>query len=116
MDATCIFCRIAAGEIPAKTVYRSDAVVAIEDLNPQAPVHLLVLPVAHFAGVSELSQTPGTEPVAAELLAVASQLGRERGEGRGFRIAINTGEHGGQTVGHLHLHVLAGRALGWPPG
>ena len=113
MEDSCVFCKIAGGEIAAKPVYRDDVVLAIEDVNPQAPVHLLVMPVRHHANVGTMCDDDAVLGV--RLLEVASRLGRERGEG-GFRIVINTGDSGGQTVGHLHLHVLAGRPMTWPPG
>lgn len=109
----CILCRIAANEVPATIAYRDDDVVAIEDINPQAPSHLLVLPVAHHPTVGHLAGNPA---LAARVLAVASDLGRERGGERGYRLVINTGADGGQTVGHVHVHVLSGRAMSWPPG
>jgi histidine triad (HIT) family protein len=109
----CIFCKIAAGEIPAKEVYRDDRFVAIEDLNPQAPTHLLVIPVEHHATIVDASSTSG---LADGLIAVASRLGAQRGGGSGFRLVVNTGPDGGQTVGHVHVHVLAGRRMTWPPG
>ena len=112
----CVFCKIAAGEIPAKLVYRDDGVIAIEDLNPQAPTHLLVMPVEHFATLRDLATTRDGDRRSAALVNVASRLGSERGGDRGFRIVVNTGADGGQTVGHVHLHVLAGRAMSWPPG
>jgi len=110
----CLFCKIAAGEIPAKTVYRDDDVVAIEDINPQAPTHLLVMPVRHHANIGVLSDA-SDQVLLARLVAVATKLGRERGE-NGYRLVMNTGDDGGQTVDHLHLHVLAGRHMTWPPG
>ena len=109
----CIFCKIARGEVPAKTVYRDADVIAIEDLNPQAPAHLLVMPVEHYADVVAAS---GNASLLAAVFALASKLGRDRGEGRGFRLVVNTGPEGGQTVNHLHVHVLAGRLMSWPPG
>jgi histidine triad (HIT) family protein len=110
----CLFCKIASGEIPAKTVYRHDDVLAIEDINPQAPVHLLVMPTKHHANIGELSDARNAA-LLARLIEVATKLGRERG-GDGYRLVLNTGPDGGQTVDHLHLHVLAGRQLTWPPG
>jgi histidine triad (HIT) family protein len=110
----CLFCKIAAGEIPAKPVYRDELVIAIEDINPQAPTHLLVMPIAHHANIGELSDA-GDPALLARLVEVASKLGRERGRD-GYRLVMNTGKDGGQTVDHLHLHVLAGRHLTWPPG
>jgi histidine triad (HIT) family protein len=109
----CIFCKIVSGEVPAKVVYRDGDVVAIEDLNPQAPTHLLVMPVEHQADVVEASANAA---LMGSLLSVASKLGRERGGARGFRLVVNTGPEGGQTVNHLHVHVLAGRRMTWPPG
>jgi histidine triad (HIT) family protein len=109
----CIFCKIATGAIPAKVVYRDDSVIAIADLNPQAPTHLLVLPVAHHATVVEASEDGA---LIGRLVSVASQLGKQHGGDGGFRLVVNTGPDGGQTVGHVHVHVLAGRHMTWPPG
>lgn len=110
----CIFCKIIAGEIPAKFVHRDDDVVVIQDVNPQAPKHLLVMPVKHVASLPEFV---GFEPpeLVAKLFSVAGQLGREQ-SAAGFRAVVNTGPDGGQTVDHLHIHVLAGRQMHWPPG
>jgi histidine triad (HIT) family protein len=111
----CIFCKIAAGEVPAKIVYRDDNVVAIEDLNPQAPAHLLVIPRDHFPSLVE-SIGDGGDALTAALFSVAARLGREHGGAGGFRLVVNTGPDGGQTVAHVHVHVLAGRPMAWPPG
>jgi len=109
----CIFCKIAAGEIPARFVHRGQDVIAIEDVNPQAPRHVLVMPVAHYANISEYARQAQGSAVR-ELMQVASEIGaRDAG---GYRLVVNTGEDGGQTVGHLHVHVLAGRTMAWPPG
>ncbi|MBV9717824.1 MAG: HIT domain-containing protein [Candidatus Eremiobacteraeota bacterium] len=108
----CIFCKIGAREVAAKEVYRDEAVVAIEDLNPQAPTHLLVLPLAHHDTVVEAAENG---PLTARLMSVASTLGVRCSES-GFRLVVNTGTDGGQTVGHVHVHVLAGRRMAWPPG
>jgi histidine triad (HIT) family protein len=110
----CIFCKISSGEIPAKTVFRDNDVLAIEDVHPQAPVHLLVMPSRHYADIAVLSESDDDRLVA-KLFDVASRLGRERG-GDGFRLVLNTGPSGGQTVDHVHVHVLAGRPMTWPPG
>ncbi|HTX57915.1 MAG TPA: histidine triad nucleotide-binding protein [Candidatus Acidoferrales bacterium] len=110
----CLFCKIAGGEIPSKGVYRDETVLAIEDINPQAPTHLLVMPVVHHANIGELSDA-ADGPLLAKLFEVATKLGRERGPG-GYRLVMNTGKDGGQTVDHLHVHVLAGRHMTWPPG
>jgi histidine triad (HIT) family protein len=115
MDSGCIFCKIAGGEISSTVVLRNDDVIAIEDLNPQAPVHVLVMPVAHHADIVELSQS-GKAAMMAKLFAVASNIGRERAGSGGFRLVVNTGAEGGQTVNHLHVHVLGGRRMTWPPG
>ncbi len=108
----CLFCRIAAGEIPAKLAYASAAVVAFHDIAPQAPFHVLVIPRAHHDDVAAL--TVAAPDLAAELLRVAAELGAEYDAG--FRVVFNTGEDGGQSVSHVHAHVLAGRGLTWPPG
>jgi histidine triad (HIT) family protein len=110
----CLFCKIGVGEIPAKETYRDAEIVAIEDINPQAPLHLLVMPVEHFANAGALA-TSGGEALLGRIVAVATRLGAQRG-GDGYRLAINTGPDGGQTVDHLHVHVLGGRRMEWPPG
>jgi histidine triad (HIT) family protein len=110
----CLFCKIAAGEIPSKAVYRDDTVLAFEDINPQAPVHVLVVPIEHHANIGELSDA-ADGALLAKLFAVATKIARERGRD-GYRLVMNTGSDGGQTVDHLHVHVLAGRHLTWPPG
>lgn len=110
----CIFCKIARGEIPATIIERGDGVIAIADLNPQAPTHVLVLPVEHHATIAGLAEDdPAT---AGRLLATAAAIGRRVGGDRGFRLVVNSGADGGQTVDHVHVHVLAGRAMSWPPG
>jgi histidine triad (HIT) family protein len=110
----CIFCKIGRGEIPATVVDRDDDVIAIEDLIPQAPSHVLVMPVPHHGNVVEIARhAPATLQ---RMMALASKLGAERGGDRGFRLVINTGDEGGQTVDHVHVHVLAGRPMRWPPG
>lgn len=110
----CIFCKVARSDVPAKIVHRDDDVVAIEDLNPQAPVHLLVMPRRHYETIADI--TSDNAALAAELLKVAADLGTQRAGERGFRLVVNTGPEGGQTVGHVHVHVLAGRHMTWPPG
>ena len=113
-DPSCIFCKIIAGEIPGKFVHRDDEVVVIEDVNPQAPKHLLVMPVKHVPNYAQFVGFESPELIT-KLFSVAGQLGREQ-SANGFRAVIKTGPDGGQTVDHLHLHVLAGRAMHWPPG
>lgn len=113
MTTSCLFCRIVAGEIPAKRVAESAQALAFHDIAPQAPVHVLVIPKAHY---TSLAETPdGT--VMAEVSELAKRVARELGvEASGYRVVVNTGDDGGQTVHHLHLHVLAGRPMKWPPG
>jgi len=109
----CLFCKIVRGEIPAREVHRDGRTIAIEDINPQAPVHLLVMPVQHFADIGALA---AADPeLLGRVAAVAARLGGEYGFG-GYRLVVNTGADGGQTVDHVHVHVLAGRLLEWPPG
>lgn len=110
----CIFCKIAAGEIPATFAHRDDELMAIVDVNPQAPHHLLVMPVKHYDNIVELAKEHN-DALMARMFDMASQLGREQ-SGSGFRLVVNTGADGGQTVDHLHVHVLAGRFMNWPPG
>ena len=109
---SCIFCKIVAGEVPAKELYRDESAIAIADLNPQAPSHLLVIPQKHYATISELASGADGEALAGHLVAIASRLAG----GGGFRLVVNTGEEGGQTVDHVHVHALAGRRMTWPPG
>ncbi|MGA7353843.1 MAG: histidine triad nucleotide-binding protein [Candidatus Cybelea sp.] len=116
MADDCIFCKIASGEIPANVVFRNDTVIAIEDVNPQAPTHLLVLPIKHYETLGDATAVAGRDSIAAELFEIATRLGNERGGERGYRLVVNTGPDGGQTVGHLHIHALAGRRMTWPPG
>lgn len=112
MDAECVFCQIVAGELPADVVLRNDEVVAFNDLNPQAPVHVLVVPARHRSDIGELGGDPET---AAELISgirgVAAELGLTD-----YRTVFNTGAAAGQSVFHVHAHVLSGRPFGWPPG
>lgn len=111
----CLFCKIVAGEIPAQELYRDDDVIAISDVNPQAPKHLLVLPRKHYATISDIVKSDGGEALAGHLIGVATRVARDFGVD-GFRLVVNTGEKGGQTVGHVHVHVLGGRQMTWPPG
>ncbi len=111
--SACLFCRILRGEIPAKVVAESDDALAFHDIAPQAPVHVLVIPKVHY---TSLVETPDGRAMAA-VSELAKRVARELGvEGSGYRLVVNTGADGGQTVHHLHLHLLAGRALHWPPG
>jgi len=113
--SNCLFCRIARGEIPAKIAFETDQVVAFHDVNPQAPVHVLVIPKTHVESLAALQDEQ--RGLAAELLLAVQRVARETGvEATGYRTVANTGAHGGQSVFHLHFHVLGGRPLGWPPG
>lgn len=112
---SCLFCRIVAGEIPSKKVFEDDKLVAFEDINPQAPMHVLVVPRRHIATLNDLG--PGDDPLVGSMLRRAAALARDRGfDARGYRTIFNCNAEAGQTVFHIHLHVLAGRSLSWPPG
>ena len=111
--ADCIFCKVVAGEIPAAIVKRTDRLLAFRDISPQAPTHLLVIPTQHVASLEQLSDGA----LLGEMVLFARGLAREAGIAeRGYRVVINTNPDGGQSVYHLHLHVLGGRSLTWPPG
>jgi histidine triad (HIT) family protein len=110
----CIFCKIVAGEIPAEATYRDDVVLAIPDANPQAPLHLLVMPLRHVANVAQLAEGEEEATIAA-VFSTAALLGARLAP-EGFRLVANTGRHGGQTVDHFHVHVVGGRQMEWPPG
>lgn len=112
---SCLFCRIVAGEIPAKKVYEDDDLVAFDDINPQAPMHVLVIPRAHVATVNELDRAH--DALVGSMVRRAAAIAAERGYAdRGYRTVFNCNADAGQTVFHLHLHVLGGRPLAWPPG
>lgn len=111
----CLFCRMVAGEIPVKKLYEDADLIAIEDINPQAPLHVLLIPKTHVATLNDLAA--GHDTLIGRLLRRASALAREHGYAdRGFRTIFNTNREAGQSVFHIHLHLLAGRSLGWPPG
>lgn len=111
--ADCVFCRIVAGEIPADVVAETEGAFAFRDANPQAPLHVLVVPRTHVANAAELADSD--PPSVAELVRVARQVAADAGQ-ESYRMVFNTGEEAGQSVFHAHLHVLAGRAQAWPPG
>ena len=114
-DSDCIFCRIAVREIPADIVHESQTVVAFRDLNPQAPVHLLLIPKEHIASVAEIEDRHGD--VLTDLMQAATHLAKAEGiADGGWRLLSNVGADGGQTVFHLHFHLLGGRPMTWPPG
>jgi histidine triad (HIT) family protein len=110
--AQCVFCGIAAKTVPAKIVYEDDDVVAFQDLNPRAPTHVLVVPRTHVARLSDLDD----ERLGGKLLQAARRVARDAGHAEDFRLVINNGDHAGQTMWHLHLHVMGGRSFTWPPG
>ena len=110
MTDGCLFCRIARGEIPAKIAYQDDLVVAFHDISPQAPTHFLIIPREHLASVDEMGVEHG--PVLAAMVGAAQRVAN----GVSYRLVFNHGEDAGQTVAHVHMHLLAGRELGWPPG
>ncbi|BDG09557.1 histidine triad nucleotide-binding protein [Anaeromyxobacter paludicola] len=111
----CLFCKIAAKQLPAKLVHEDPDTVAFEDINPQAPTHVVVVPRKHVATLNDLA--PEDEAVVGKLHRVAAKIAKERGLAeRGWRAVMNCNRDAGQTVFHLHLHLLGGRAFGWPPG
>lgn len=111
---SCLFCKIVEGQIPSTPVYQDDLVYAFADIHPQAPVHVLVVPREHISSVDQTGQDK--RMLLGHLLWVAGEIARQKGLAKGYRVVANTGEDGGQTVDHLHLHLLGGRALTWPPG
>jgi histidine triad (HIT) family protein len=112
----CIFCRIASGEIPAKLVAQTADAVAFRDLNPQAPTHVLVVPRAHLPNAAATDSEEG-ERIAGRLVRLAAQVAEQLGLGaKGYRLVMNAGPDGGQSVAHLHVHLLGGRRMTWPPG
>lgn len=111
----CLFCRIIAGDLPSTKVHEDDLVVAIRDVRPEAPTHLLVLPREHIRSAADLGESHGA--LLGRLFAVAADLARSEGVAdAGYRLVTNVGDQGGQTVHHLHVHLLGGRPMGWPPG
>jgi histidine triad (HIT) family protein len=110
----CIFCKIIEGTIPAKAVYQDEHVFAFTDINPKAPVHLLIVPREHIASLNDANND--NKELLGHLLWVAADIAEKRGLGKGYRVVVNTGEEGGQTVDHLHLHLMGGREMTWPPG
>ena len=111
----CLFCKIIDGQIPSNKIYEDEQVYAFSDIEPQAPTHIIIVPKEHIKSANEL--TAENSAVIGRIFEVAAILAKEQGFAeKGYRIVNNCGEDGGQTVGHLHFHVLAGRNLGWPPG
>ena len=115
MSADCIFCKIAAGEIPAKKVRESETAFAFHDINPQAPTHVLIIPKEHIPTINDL--TAGSAGVMSDLLLMAREIARELAvDGSGYRLVFNCGPDAGMEVHHIHLHLLGGRRMKWPPG
>ncbi|NQV16176.1 histidine triad nucleotide-binding protein [bacterium] len=114
MSQECIFCKIIDGDIPAKVVFEDDDFLAFNDISPQAPTHFLVIPKKHISGPAAL--TDSDQALMGKLVKVGTDLAESSGIQDGFRLVMNNGERAGQTVFHLHMHVLGGRSLTWPPG
>lgn len=115
MPPNCLFCKIIAGTLPATVVHKDDRLTAIRDINPQAPTHILILPNRHLASVAETEA--GDEPLLGALLRAASQIAEVEGlMPGGYRLVLNTGPNAGQSVFHVHVHLLGGRRMRWPPG
>jgi histidine triad (HIT) family protein len=110
----CLFCKIVAGEIPSKKVFEDDHVIAFEDINPQAPVHLLVVPRRHVASLNEASDAD--RELLGHILLACGRLAGERDVSSGYRVVNNCGAQAGQSVFHIHFHLLGGRSMAWPPG
>ena len=111
---SCLFCKIASGEIPSAAIYRDDRVYAFADINPKAPVHVLIIPREHIGSLAEATAEHGA--LIGHLMGVAAKIARNKGLAKGYRVVVNIGEEGGQTVDHLHLHLMGGRQMTWPPG
>jgi histidine triad (HIT) family protein len=110
----CLFCKIVSGEIPSAKVYEDDTVLAFNDINPEAPVHILLIPKTHITSMADISES--NSAVVAHIFEVAAKIAREKGFDDGFRVVSNCGDSAGQTVKHLHFHLMAGRDFGWPAG
>ena len=114
-SSDCLFCKIVAGEIPADIIFESDDTIAFRDINPQAPTHALIIPRRHVATINDLED--GDEALVGNLFLAARNIAADEGiADAGYRVAMNCNEAAGQTVFHLHLHILGGRKMGWPPG
>jgi len=110
----CLFCKIVAGQIPSSKEYEDDKVLAFNDIDPKAPVHILIVPKKHVQSIATLEEKD--DELVAHIVRVAKKLAAAKGLDNGFRLVANTGADGGQTVEHLHFHLLGGRSFGWPPG
>ncbi|NLJ80336.1 MAG: histidine triad nucleotide-binding protein [Firmicutes bacterium] len=114
MVPDCLFCKIARGEIPTELLLETENLVAFNDINPEAPTHILVVPKKHIPSLAHVED--GEQGILGEILLALRDLAEKKGLKQGFRVVVNTGTHGGQSVGHLHFHLLGGRSLRWPPG
>ena len=113
-SSDCLFCRIVSGDIPASRLYEDELCIGFPDINPQAPTHILIIPKRHIASTaSAVAEDAG---LMGSLMAAASEIARNEKLSKGYRIVVNTSDDGGQTVNHLHLHLLGGRHMSWPPG
>jgi histidine triad (HIT) family protein len=110
----CVFCKIAAGEIPSTAVYQDELAYAFGDISPKAPVHVLIIPREHIGSLAEAGADK--RALLGHLMGVAGKIARQKNLAKGYRVVVNTGEDGGQTVEHLHLHLMGGRQMSWPPG
>ena len=113
MPDNCLFCKILKGEIPADKLYEDDDILAFRDIVPQAPVHFLVIPKKHISGPSDV--TPEDEQLIGKILRMGGEIARQEGLEH-YRVVVNNGEESGQTIFHIHMHVLGGRGMSWPPG
>ena len=113
-EPDCLFCKISSGVIPTDVVLESDNAIAFRDIDPKAPTHVLVIPKSHYADVTDLMAS--NPSLASELLTLATKVAQQEGLAKGYRIVTNNGDDAGQSVAHVHFHVLGGRSLSWPPG
>jgi histidine triad (HIT) family protein len=113
--SNCLFCKIRDGQIPAKVVHRDDVCIAFEDIRPQAPTHVVLIPLKHIATINDIAMED--REAVGHLYTTAAQIAKQRGHAeKGYRLVMNCNEDAGQTVFHIHLHLIAGRPMGWPPG
>jgi histidine triad (HIT) family protein len=112
----CIFCKIARKELPSEVVYEDEEIIAFRDLQPQAPVHALVIPKKHLSSLDDVTETDEDKELLGRVISKARVIANQLGLTNGYRLVVNTGEDGLQTVRHLHFHLLGGRKMGWPPG
>jgi len=111
----CLFCKIINGDIAAKKVYENEHIIAFNDINPKAPVHILVIPKKHIRSINELNSSDIN--LAGEIILAAKKIAKDQGvDSKGFRVVFNTNDDGGQTVYHIHMHIMGGRQMQWPPG